>query len=61
MAGEDERSAVLDAAAAQLGLTIAPAWRAEILTHLAVIAEAAALVTAFALDEEALPAPIFRP
>jgi hypothetical protein len=58
---EDDLAASLDATAKLLGLEVAPAWRSEVLVHMKVIAAAAQLLTGFPLDEEAAPAPVFRP
>jgi hypothetical protein len=57
----EERAAALDAATRLLGLSVAPAWRAEILFHMQVIAEAAQLVDEFPLDDTIEPAPVFAP
>ncbi|MFC3694097.1 DUF4089 domain-containing protein [Chenggangzhangella methanolivorans] len=51
----------LDAAAALLGLRVAPQWRASVLAHLGVTVTAARLVDAFPLEDEMEPAPIFAP
>ena len=52
--------AYCDAAAALLGLTIDPAWRAPVLANLRVLREAAALLEGFPLPDEAEPAPVFE-
>jgi hypothetical protein len=57
----EEPAAALDAAARLLGLSVEPAWRAEILFHMKVIAEAVQLVGEFPLDEAIEPAPVFAP
>ena len=56
-----DRIAMLDAAIAQLGLAVAPAWREAVLIHMEVIADAARLVEEFPLEDESEPAPVFRP
>ena len=58
---DDVLAASLDAATGLLGLTIAPEWRAEVVAHMKVIGAAAQLLADFPLDEEAAPAPVFRP
>jgi len=58
---DEDRAAALDAAIAMLGLVVAPEWRAEVLAHMKVTAEAARLVLDFALDDELEPAPVFSP
>jgi len=59
-AAPPDLDAYCDAAAALLGLTIEPAWRAPVLANLRVLREAAALVEGFPLPDEAEPAPIFE-
>ncbi len=49
----------LDAEAAAVGLTVAPAWRAAILGHLAVCLRHGAVVLDFPLPDDAEPAPVF--
>jgi hypothetical protein len=51
----------VDAAAALIGLPIAPAHRPGVILYMGVIATAAALVMEFPLPEEVEPAPIFAP
>ena len=51
---------MLDAAAALLGLTVEPEWRAPVLANLRVLQAAAALVEEFPLPDEAEPAPVFE-
>jgi hypothetical protein len=56
---DDAFEAHLDAAAALLGLTVEPAWRASVLGHLKATTAAARLVDAFILDDDLEPAPVF--
>ncbi|MGA2128326.1 MAG: DUF4089 domain-containing protein [Xanthobacteraceae bacterium] len=49
----------IDAAARALGLPIEPAWKPAIRANLEVTLRLAALVSAFALPDEAEPAPVF--
>jgi hypothetical protein len=58
---DEERAASLDAAIRMLGLVVAPEWRAEVLAHMKVTAEAARLVLDFPLDDTVDPAPVFSP
>ena len=58
---DEDRAAFLDAAIEMLGLAVAPEWRAEVLAHMKVTAEAARLVLDFPLDDELEPAPVFMP
>jgi hypothetical protein len=58
---DGDRAAMLDAAAAVLGLTVAPEWRGEILFHMKVIGETAQRLMEFPLDDSVEPAPIFTP
>jgi hypothetical protein len=51
--------AFIDAGAAVLGLLVDPAWRPAVLTNLKVTLAHAASVVAFALPDEAEPAPVF--
>ena len=51
---------IIDAAAAALGIAIDPAWKAAIRSNLEVTLRHAAAVDAFALDDEAEPAPVFE-
>jgi hypothetical protein len=52
--------AFIDAASAVLGLTIEAAWRPAVAANLRVTFEHAASVEAFALPDDAEPAPIFK-
>jgi hypothetical protein len=52
--------AMIEAATAVLGLPLDPTWRAAIRAHLDVTLRHAAAVGAFALPDEADPAPVFR-
>jgi len=56
----DPLDALVDAAARALTLAIEPAWRPAIKVNLAINLEMAAFVAAFALPDQAEPAPIFR-
>jgi hypothetical protein len=56
-----ELEAYMDAAAALLGLPVAPDDRPGVLANLRVTARFAALVAEFPLDEREEPAPVFRP
>ena len=51
----------IDASARALGLKIEDAWRPAIRAHLQVTLRIGALVTSFALPDEAEPAPVFEP
>jgi hypothetical protein len=53
--------AYVDAAAALIGLPIAPEHRSGVVLNLERIAQMAALVMEFPLPDEAEPAPVFRP
>jgi hypothetical protein len=53
--------AYIDAAPVLVGLVIDPAYRDGVKTHLRATAAAARLVLEFPLDDEAEPAPVFRP
>ena len=57
----EENSAALDAAISVLALTVDPAWRAEVLFHMEVIAAAALRVLEFPLDETVESASVFAP
>jgi Protein of unknown function (DUF4089) len=50
----------VDAAARALDLTIEPAWKPAVTANLAAILRHAAAVGAFALTDEAEPAPVFK-
>ena len=56
----DPLDRLVDAAADALGLPLDPAWRPAVKGNLAVTLQHAALVTAFALPDEAEPAPVFE-
>ncbi len=58
---DEEIGAALDAAIAQLGLVVDPAWRKDILAHMKTTGDAARLVLEFPLEDELEPAPVFRP
>ncbi len=53
--------AFIDAGAALCGLVVEPAYRAGVKTNLAAVTNTAKLVLAFPLEDEAEPAPVFRP
>jgi hypothetical protein len=57
----DPLDAVIDAAARSLELKIDKAWRSAIRAHLQVTLRHGALVAAFALSDDAEPAPVFEP
>ena len=50
----------IDAAALALELPLEPAWRPAVKANLLVTLHQAALVTEFALPDDAEPAPVFR-
>ena len=52
--------AFLIAAAAVLGIPLDPAWRDSIRLHLQLSLQMAAMVQAFALPDDAEPAPVYR-
>ncbi|MET0633246.1 MAG: AtzG-like protein [Xanthobacteraceae bacterium] len=49
----------MDAAAAALDLPVEPAWKPSVKANLAVTLRFAALYAAFALPDDAEPAPVF--
>ena len=51
----------IDAGAATSGLVIDPAYREGVKVHLQAVANAAKPVLAFHLEDDAEPAPVFRP
>lgn len=57
----DPLDALVAAGTAVLDIPVDPAWQAAIREHLAVILRHAEAVGAFPLDDEAEPAPVFRP
>lgn len=59
--GESACGALLDAGLTVAGLPLEPELRPRVLMHLETAAAMAALVTAFALPDEAEPAPVYRP
>jgi hypothetical protein len=59
-AAPDPLDAMIDAVAATLALPVDPAWRPAVRTHLQVTLGHAAFVEAFALADDAEPAPVFR-
>ena len=52
---------VIEESARSLGLKIDKAWKPAIRANLQVTFRHGALVTAFVLDDEAEPAPVFKP
>jgi len=50
----------IDAAGRALGLPLEPEWRAAVKANLQVTLRQAALVSEFALPDDAEPAPVFR-
>ena len=59
-AGRDPLDAFVNAAARVLDLKIETAWKPDVRAHLAVILRHAAAVSAFALSDDAEPAPVFQ-
>jgi len=59
MTTPDPLNDFIDAAARALDLPIEPAWKPAIRANLEVTLRLAALVSAFALPDEAEPAPVF--
>jgi hypothetical protein len=61
--GQDEfdADAVIDAMAPMVGLVVEPQYRAGVTAHLKAANAIAADVLAFETDDEAEPAPVFRP
>lgn len=53
--------ALVDAGAAMNGLTVDPAYRAGVKVHLNAVTNAAKVVLAFEVKDDAEPAPVFRP
>lgn len=53
--------AFIDAGAALSGLTIEPDYRQGVRIHLNAVTNAAKLVLAFEVEDDAEPAPVFRP
>jgi hypothetical protein len=53
--------AFIDAGAALNGLAVDPAYRTGVKVHLNAVTNAAKLVLAFELEDDAEPAPVFRP
>jgi len=56
-----DTEAYVDAAAALIGLPIAPAYRPGVVLNLRRVAEMAAMVMEFPLDDAVEQAPVFRP
>ncbi|HMN52034.1 MAG TPA: DUF4089 domain-containing protein [Xanthobacteraceae bacterium] len=56
-----ELDAFIDAGAALCGLAIDPPYREGVRLHLAATANAAKLVLAFPVEDDAEPSPVFRP
>ncbi|MBX3518593.1 MAG: DUF4089 domain-containing protein [Xanthobacteraceae bacterium] len=53
--------AFIDTGAAMCGLSIDPAYREGVKVHLNAVTNAARLVLAVDLEDDAEPAPVFRP
>lgn len=60
MREEADLDAIIDAATALTGIPLAPDWRENIRTHLAITLRLARLVQDFPLPDETEPAPVFR-
>jgi hypothetical protein len=60
MPTSDPLDEFIDAAAAALQLPVDPAWKPAVKTHLQVTLRLGATVSAFALPDEAEPAPVFK-
>lgn len=58
---DDDLDAMITHGTALIGLPVDPAWRESVRANLSVCVRFAALVEGFALDDEAEPAPVFRP
>jgi hypothetical protein len=58
---DHDTDAVIDAMAAFLGLAVKPEYRAGVAAHLKAANAIAADVLAFETDDEAEPAPVYRP
>lgn len=56
-----ELDAFIDAGTALSGVKVDPAYREGVRTHLAAITNAASLVLAFEVEDDAEPAPVFHP
>ena len=59
MMSDAQLDSYIEAAAFMLGLEIKPDWKASVRANLAVTLQMVALVDAFALPDEAEPAPVF--
>jgi hypothetical protein len=60
MTGGDTLDAYIGAAARALDVLIEPAWKPAVRANLEITLRLAALVTEFALPDEAEPAPVFE-
>ena len=60
MSESDPLDEYIDAAANALGLVIQPEWKPEVRAHLQVTLHLGALVTEFALPDNAEPEPVFE-
>lgn len=58
---DDDLDGVIAHGAALIGLTIQPEWHESVRANLGVSLRFATLLDGFALDDEAEPAPVFRP
>ncbi len=61
MSDPDATDALIEAAAPLLGIALQPEWRPAIRAHLEISLAQARLVAAFALPDDAEPAPVFHP
>ncbi len=61
MTGSFDPSALADAAAPLLDLALTPESRAQVVVHLTIAAEQAALLLSADLGDEDEPAPVYRP
>jgi hypothetical protein len=57
---DQELDAWIDAGTAVLGIAVRPEWRAAVRLHLGITIDHANNVLAFAMPDEADPAPVFR-
>jgi len=53
--------ALIDATAPLLGVMLTPEWRAQVVVHLGIAAEQAALLLSALIGDEEEPAPVFVP
>jgi hypothetical protein len=57
---DEGATAIMDAMAPLIGLSIDPDWRDAVAGNIKVVANAARLVLDFPLEDELEPAPVFR-